>query len=288
MWVKGCLILSEAKINTEVYRIEPSKGWLNVGLGELWSKRELLFFFTLREVQVRYKQTVIGFLWAILQPLLTMVVFSLFFGELAEMPSDGIPYPIFSYAALVPWTMFSSGISAAANSVVVNRQILTRVYLPRLILPSSSVLAVFIDFLLAFAILLLMMLYFGIAPTMNVIFLPALVLLAIVSALGVGFWLSAMNVQFRDIRYTLPFITQLWLFITPIAYPSSLIENESLKVLYGLNPMAGVVEGFRWALLGADSNPQTIIVSSTAVGIALFISGLFYFRSVEKTFADVI
>lgn len=269
-------------------RIEPSTGWISLKLRELWEYRELLFFLTWRDIKVRYKQTVLGAAWAIIQPFMTMVVFSLFFGNLAEVPSDGIPYPVFSYAALVPWTFFATGLGMSANSLVTSSNLIKKVYFPRLIIPFATVFSGVVDFILAFLVLLLMMLFFGITPTGNIIFLPLFLLLAFITSLSVGLWLSAMNVQFRDIRYTVPFITQFWLFATPIAYPSSLIENEVLRTLYGLNPMTGVVEGFRWALLGVDTAPGSILLVSSSVAVLLFISGLFYFRRMEKTFADVV
>lgn len=269
-------------------RIQPSKGWVSLKLNEVWAYRELLLFLTMRDIKVRYKQTVIGAAWAIIQPLMTMVVFSIFFGALAKIPSDGIPYPIFSFAALVPWSLFAYGLTEASNSLVGSGNLIKKVYFPRLIIPLSSVMAGVIDFLLAFAVLLIMMLCFGIVPTWNVLWLPLLVLLTLVTSLGVGMWLSALNVEFRDIRYIIPFLTQFWMFITPIAYPSSLIENETLRALYGLNPMAGVVEGFRWALLGTDTAPGPVIIVSALAAVGLLVSGMYYFRRMEKSFADVV
>lgn len=269
-------------------RIQPSKGWVSLKLNELWEYRELLYFLTWRDIKVRYKQTVLGAAWAILQPFMTMVVFSLFFGGLAQIPSDGVPYPIFSYTALVPWTFFATGLSMSSNSLVGSANLIKKVYFPRLTIPIATVLSGVVDFVIAFVVLLVMMLFFGIVPTANVLVLPFFVLLAFVTALGVGLWLSAMNVQFRDVRYTVPFLTQFWMFITPIAYPSSLIENEVLRAIYGINPMAGVVEGFRWALLGTDSAPGPVIIVSSIAALLLLVSGLFYFRRMEKTFADVV
>ena len=269
-------------------RIQPSKGWVSLQLGELWRYRELLYFLTWRDIKVRYKQTVLGAAWAVLQPFMTMIVFSLFFGGLAKIPSDGVPYPIFSYAALVPWTFFATGLSMSSNSLVGSANLIKKVYFPRLAIPIATVLSGAVDFLIAFVVLIGMMLFFGIVPTANVIFLPFFVLLAFVTSLGVGLWLSAMNVQFRDVRYTVPFLTQFWMFITPIAYPSSMIENETLRAIYGINPMAGVVEGFRWALLGTDSAPGPVIIVSSIAALFLLISGLYYFRRMEKTFADVV
>ncbi len=269
-------------------RIEPSKGWVNLGLRELWEYRELLYFMTWRDIKVRYKQTVLGVAWAIIQPITTMIVFTIFFGNLAQIPSDDIPYPLFNYAALVPWTFFASALGKSANSMVASANLIKKVYFPRLVVPLSNVLSGVVDFLLAFVVLIFMMIGFGFTPTINVIFLPFFLLLAFVTSLSVGLWLSALNVQFRDVKYIIPFLTQIWLFITPIAYPSSLIENEFLRAVYGLNPMTGVVEGFRWALLGTDTAPGAIIVVSTSMAVVSFVGGLFYFRRMEKTFADVV
>ena len=269
-------------------RLQPSRGWVSLRLNELWQYRELLYFLTWRDIKVRYKQTVLGAAWAVIQPFMTMVVFSLFFGRLANMPSYNIPYPIFSFAALVPWTFFATGLAASSNSLVGSSNLLKKVYFPRLTIPIATVLSGSIDFLIAFVVLLGMMLFYRITPTANVIFLPYFVLLAFITSFGVGLWLSAMNVQFRDVRYIVPFITQFWLFATPIAYPSSLIENETLRTIYGINPMTGVVEGFRWALLGVDTAPGPILIVSSAAAILLMVSGLFYFRRMEKTFADVV
>jgi len=270
-----------------VIRIEPSKGWVSLKLRELWEYRELLYFLIWRDVKVRYKQTVLGAAWAIIQPFFTMVVFSVFFGKLAKIPSDGIPYPIFSYAALVPWTFFSRGLSQASNSLVGSARLIKKVYFPRLAMPIATVLGGIVDFVLAFSVLLGMMLIYGIVPTINVLWLPLFLLLALATSLGAGLWLSAMNVQFRDVGYIIPFITQFWMFATPIAYPSSLL-SEPWRTLYGINPMVGVVEGFRWALLGTDAAPGPIIIASSLTALALLVSGAFYFRRMEKTFADVV
>ena len=275
------------ELDAPVIVVKPSKGWISLKLGELWSYRELLYFLTWRDMKVRYKQTVLGAAWAIIQPFFTMVVFSLFFGKLAKVPSDGLPYPIFAYAALVPWTFFANGLSQSSNSLVGNANLIKKVYFPRLVVPFSSVISGLVDFVLAFIVLIGMMLVYGIFPTINILWLPFLLLLTLVSALGVGLWLSALNVQYRDVRYTVPFLTQFWLFATPIAYPSSLL-SEPWRTLYGINPMVGVVEGFRWALLGTDTAPGPIIIVSSLVALALLVGGCFYFRRMEKTFADVI
>jgi lipopolysaccharide transport system permease protein len=267
--------------------IKPSQGWVSLKLRELWEYRELLYFLTWRDIKVRYKQTALGAAWAIIQPFFTMVVFSLFFGALAHIPSDGIPYPIFSYAALVPWTFFANGLTQSSNSLVGSANLIKKVYFPRLAVPISTVLSGVVDFLLAFVVLLGMMFWFGITPTANVVWLPVFLLLALITALGVGLWLSAMNVQFRDVRYAVPFLTQFWLFATPIAYPSSLL-SEPWQTLYGLNPMAGVVEGFRWALLNTNTVPGPLILVSAAAALMILVSGAFYFRRMEKTFADVV
>ncbi len=267
--------------------IRPSRGWISLNLRDLWEYRELLYFLTWRDVKVRYKQTVLGAAWAIIQPFFTMVVFSVFFGKLAKMPSDNIPYPIFSYAALVPWTFFANGLSQSSSSLVASANLIKKVYFPRLVVPISSVISGAVDFVLAFVVLLGMMLYFSIVPTWNIVWLPLLLLLALVTSLGVGLWLTAMNVQFRDVRYAVPFLVQAWMFATPIAYPSSLLD-EPWRTLYGINPMAGVVEGFRWALLGTETTPGPIILVSALVAVGLLVSGAFYFRRMEKTFADVV
>lgn len=275
------------KSESPVIIVKPSKGWISLNLDELWEYRELLYFLTWRNIKVRYKQTVLGAAWAIIQPFFTMVVFSLFFGKLAGMPSDGVPYPIFAYAALVPWMFFANGLSQSSDSLVGSADLVKKVYFPRLVVPISSVISGVIDFLLAFVVLLGMMFFYKIFPTINAIWLPLFLLLALVTALGVGLWLSALNVQFRDVRYTVPFLTQFWLFATPIAYPSSLLP-EPWRILYGVNPMVGVVEGFRWALLGTDTTPGPIVIVSTLVALMLVISGVFFFRRMERTFADVV
>lgn len=270
-----------------VLRIEPSRGWVPLKARDLWEYRELLYFLIWRDIKVRYKQTALGAAWAIIQPLFTMLVFSLFFGRLAKVPSDGIPYPIFSYAALVPWTFFAQGLTLSSDSLVGSANLIRKVYFPRLVIPVSAVLAGVVDFSIAFSLLLAMMAFYGMVPTWNLLWLPALLLLALVTALGVGLWLSALNVRFRDVKYMLPFVTQFWLFATPIAYPSSLLE-QPWRTIYGLNPMAGVVEGFRWALLGTQTHPGAMMLVSAAAALALLIGGAFYFRRMEKTFADTV
>jgi lipopolysaccharide transport system permease protein len=268
-------------------RIAPSKGWVSLRLKDLWEYRELLYFLTWRDIKVRYKQTALGASWAIIQPFFTMVVFSLFFGKLAKIPSDGVPYPIFSYTALVPWTFFANGLGQSANSLVGSAQLIKKVYFPRLTIPISTVLGGVVDFALAFLVLLGMMLFYHLKPTWHVVYLPLFLLLALVTSLGVGLWLSAMNVQFRDIRYVVPFITQFWMFATPIAYSSTLLKGP-WRAVYGLNPMVGVVEGFRWALLGTHTAPGPMIAASSAAAVLILVTGAFYFRRMETTFSDVV
>jgi lipopolysaccharide transport system permease protein len=279
--------MNQTNLEMPITIIQPSRGWVSLKLQELWEYRELLYFLVWRDVKVRYKQTVLGAAWAIIQPFMAMVVFSIFFGKLAKMPSDGIPYPLFAYAALVPWGFFANGLSQASNSLVGSSHLITKVYFPRLVVPISSVISGIVDFILAFAVLLGMMLYFGIFPTINVIWLPFLLLLAFITALGVGMWLSSLNVEFRDIRYVLPFLTQFWMFATPIVYPSSLL-SEPWRTFYGLNPMVGVVEGFRWALLGTHTAPGPIVIVSAMAAVMILVGGAFYFRKMEKTFADLV
>lgn len=273
--------------------IEPTRGWTSLRLGDVWEYRELLYFLVWRDVKVRYKQTVLGAAWAILQPLMTMVVFTIFFGKLAGVGSDGLPYPIFSYAALLPWTFFAQGLSQSSDSLVGSANLVRKVYFPRLVIPAASVLAGVVDFAIAFVVLFALMAYYGIWPSAAVIFLPLLLLLAFATALGVGMWLSALNVQYRDVRYVLPFFIQLWLFVTPVIYPASKVTGKLEELglpnwLYGLNPMVGVVEGFRWSLLGVGTRPGPVILASAAVTTALLVSGAFYFRRMERTFADVV
>ncbi|MGB7539361.1 MAG: ABC transporter permease [Anaerolineales bacterium] len=271
-----------------ITEIVPARGWVNLKLREVWAYRELLFFLTWRDIKVRYKQTVLGASWAIIQPFMTMVVFSLFFGGLAKIPSEGVPYPIFSFAAVVPWTFFANSVTTSSNSLVGSAALIKKVFFPRLVVPIASVLGNVVDFLLAFAVLILMMLYFQIWPTAAMLWILLFTLLAFVTALGVGLWLSALNVEYRDIRYAVTFLISLWQFASPVAYSSSLIENNTLRTLYGLNPMVGVIEGFRWALLGIGSAPGPMLGISAAVSVVLLITGAFYFRRMERNFADVV
>ena len=279
--------LFEPKQPTPHQRIEPSRGFVSLKLGEFWAYRELLYFLVWRDVKVRYKQTALGVAWAVIQPVMTMVVFSVFFGKLAKMPSDGVPYPIFAFAALVPWTLFANGLTLGTNSLVGSSHLIKKVYFPRLIIPTATVLAGVVDFLVALGVLVILMAIFGIAPTFNTLWLPAFLLLTLVSSLGVSLWLSALNVGYRDIKYVIPFLTQIWMFATPIAYPSSLVRG-TWQTIYGLNPMVGVVEGFRWALLGTDTKPGLMIAVSTVAALLLLVSGAFYFRRMDRTFADIV
>lgn len=256
-------------------------------MGELWKFRELLLFLTWRDIKVRYKQTALGAAWALLQPVLTMVLFSIIFGGLAKLPSDGIPYPIYTFVALLPWQLFAFALTQSSNSLVVSQNLISKVYFPRLIVPFSSVLAGLIDFAIAFIVLVLLMAYYGIGLTLSALMLPVFLVLALTSALAVGLWLSALNVKYRDIRYVVPFLTQFWMFSTPIAYSSSLIP-ENWRWLYSMNPMTGVVEGFRWAILGKSSLDVFSLSISAGVVVLLLLSGLYYFKRMETSFADII
>ncbi|MDA1013901.1 MAG: ABC transporter permease [Planctomycetota bacterium] len=268
-------------------RIEPSCGWNALHLSEVWVHRELLFFLTWRDIRVRYKQTVLGAAWAVIQPLATMVIFSIFFGRLGKIPPAGVPYPLFAFTALVPWTLFAYSLTQSSNSLVGSAALLKKVYFPRLLIPLASIMSGLVDFLIAFVVLLGLMFFYGLTPTLNLLYLPLFVALAMTAAASVGLFLAAINVRYRDIRYTIPFLTQLWLFATPIAYPSTLIP-EKWRALYGLNPMAGVVEGFRWSLLGTDTQPGSQILVSAAVTVLLLLFSLSYFRRAEREFADIV
>jgi homopolymeric O-antigen transport system permease protein len=275
------------KTSVPTLKIDPVGHWISIDFRELWHYRELLYFLIWRDVKVRYKQTVLGAAWAILQPLSLMLVFSLFFGKLGKMPSDGIPYPLFTFCALLPWQLFANSLTESSNSLVGNQHLITKIYFPRLVIPISAVLAGLVDFAIAFIILLGLMFYYGVTPGWAVITLPGFVLLAIISALGVGLWLSALNVKYRDVRYTIGFMVQFWLFATPVAYSSNLIP-EKWRIVYGINPMAGVVEGFRWALLGNARPSGQMLWVSIAVVAVVFVSGIYYFRRMEQEFADIV
>jgi lipopolysaccharide transport system permease protein len=283
--------MTESIISTqqteEIILIRPSKGWGSLNLREIWLYRELVYFLTWRDLKVRYKQTALGAGWAVLQPVLSMIVFSIFFGGLLSVPSEGVPYPIFSYAALLPWGVFAKALNDTGRSLVSNRAMLTKIYFPRMVIPLASVFSSLADFLIAFIVMLGLMFYYQIAPTSNIWTLPFFLLLAVITALGVGLWLSAMNVLYRDIGYMIPYITQLWFYLTPIVYPASQVPEE-WQFFYALNPMVGVVEGFRWALLGTSDPPNPMIAVSAAIALLIFITGMFYFRRMERTFADMV
>lgn len=267
--------------------IRPRRGWQLIDFKELKEYRDLFYFLVLREIKIRYKQTVLGGLWAIIQPFFTMIIFSLFFGRLAKIPSDNIPYPIFAYSALVPWTYFANSLRTSSNSLVGNTHLISKIYFPRMIIPTAPVLAGLLDFFVSLSVLFVMMLYYGMMPTPYIIVFPFLTLLMMMTATGVGMWLAALSAQYRDIKYTVPFLIQFWMFASPIVYPSSMIP-ERFRMWYGINPMAGIIEGFRSILLGTVSFPFRMIAISTIVSILLLVSGAMYFRRMERSFADVI
>ena len=274
-------------VEKPLVRVAPQRGWLELGLGELWEYRGLLYFLVWRDIKVRYKQTVIGAAWAVLQPFMTMVVFSLFFGMLARIPSQGLPYPIFYYCAVLPWTYFAGALQGATQIVVEHQRVITKVYFPRVLLPVAAVLSGLVDFVIGFVVFLGMMLSYGIAPTKAALFLPALLLLAVLTALGVGLWLATLNAIYRDVRYVVPFLVQFWLFASPVAYPSALVPAK-WRWLYGLNPMAGVIEGFRWALTGHGQPPDRMLLVSAGMVVLLLCGGVAYFKKMEATIADVV
>lgn len=267
--------------------IEPSEGWVSLKLRELWQYKELLYFLTWRDIQVRYKQTALGVAWAVLQPVLTMLIFSVVFGRLANLPSDGLPYPVFSFAALLPWQLFSGALTRAGTSLVGSANLLTKVYFPRLIIPFSAVAAGLVDFAIAFVVLIVLLLYYGITPGIAVLWVPVLVLFALASALAVGLWLSALNVKYRDVQHLIPFLVMAWMYASPVAYSANLVPNGPWRIVYALNPMTGVIQGFRWALTGGPAPGQMILVSALVV-VVLLVGGLFYFRRMERVFADVV
>ena len=268
-------------------RIKPSTGLAALNLRDLWLYRELIFFMIWRDIKVRYKQTLLGAAWAVIQPVLTMLVFNFIFGTVAKVPTEGIPYPIFSYTALLPWGLFTTALNNASRSLTANQNMVTKIYFPRLVLPLSSVLGGLVDFAIAFLILVVMMVYYKVTPTVAIWTLPLFLVLTVVTALGVALWLSAINVQYRDVNYVLPFLTQFWLFLTPVAYSAKIISDK-WQLVYSLNPMAGVVNGFRWALLGTNTGPNLNMAISIGISLIVLFSGLFYFRAMERTFADTI
>jgi len=276
----------EGRLGMPVTALRPSQGWDFIDIRELWDYRELIYFFIWREVKVRYKQTIVGCAWAVIQPFFMMVVLSIFFGTLAHVPSDGTPYPVFAYAALLPWTLFSESVIRATNSLLRDANILRKVYFPRVVAPLAGVLSPLVDFAAAFAVFILIMLHYGFPVTARILVLPVFMALALVTAFGISLWLSALGVKYRDVQFAVPFLVQLWFFVSPVAYPSSMVPGR-FHVLYGLNPMAGVVEGFRWALLGTNPPGMLMCVSAGIVAVILIL-GAFYFRRAERTFADYI
>jgi lipopolysaccharide transport system permease protein len=283
----GLAVPAALVANLPLHRIAPSHAWTRLDLAELWDYRELLYFLVWREVKVRYKQTALGVSWAIIQPFFTMVVFSVFFGRLGRIPSEGIPYPLFAFCGLLPWQLFSFALTESSNSLVTNQRLITKVYFPRLIVPIAAIATGLVDFVVAFVVLLAMMAYYGIVPGAAVWTLPLWTALAVATALGAGLWLSVLNVRYRDVRYTLSFLSSLWMFATPIAYPASIVP-AAWRPLYAINPMVGVIEGFRWALLGQASAPGMVTAVSVAAVAAMLFGGIVYFRRMEQTFADVI
>ena len=267
--------------------VQPRRAFWDLELGDLWEYRELLFFLVWRDVKVRYKQTALGVAWAVLQPLMATLIFSIFFGRLARMPSDGVPYPVFAYVAMVPWQYFANALTESSNSLVASQNVIKKVYFPRLMIPLGSVIAGLVDFCFAFIVLIGMMYHYGIAPGRSIFLFPVFLLLAIATALAAGLWLSALNVQFRDVKHTIPFLTQFWMFMTPVVYPASIIPPK-WRLWYGLNPMAGVVDGFRWSILGRAGHPGAMIWVSAAAVIVLLAGGYLYFRKMETSFADIV
>lgn len=267
--------------------IEPPRGWQVLDLSEVWHYRELLYFLAWRDIKVRYKQTVIGVLWVVLQPILTIIIFSIIFGKLLNVPTNGQPYPVFSYVALLPWTFFSGALGRAGASLVADANLISKVYFPRLILPFAAILSLLVDFGVSFIILLGLLILYGSVPGVSILVLPLLLGLSFLTALAFGLWLSALNIKYRDITYIIPFLIQLWFFLTPVAYPSSIIP-EAWRFAYSLNPMTGVVEGFRWALLGDQNAPWIALLLSSLIVVVVFVSGLLYFRHMEYEFADVV
>jgi lipopolysaccharide transport system permease protein len=276
---------SKALSGSMTMRIEPPSGLFDLRLRELWAYRELLYFMVWKDVKVRYKQTAIGVLWVILQPLLTMLVATLFFGRLAKLPSQGLPYSVFVFGAVVPWSYFANALTAATNVVVENQRVITKVYFPRLILPFSAVFSGLVDFSIGFVVLLVFTFAHGIRPTFTILLLPLFLLLAILTALGVGLWLSALNALYRDVRYLIPFIVQFWTLASPVYYSSTMVP-ERYRWLYGLNPMAGVIDGFRWALTGTGRAPAVTLLASTIMVCIVLLGGLIFFNRMEGSIAD--
>ncbi len=273
--------------NVPTFIIRPTKGWRFLDLRELWAYRELIYFLTWRDIKVRYKQTVVGVAWAVLQPLALMIVFTLFFGRLANIPSEGIPYPLFAYAALLPWQLFSRTITESTTSLVTNQRLITKIYFPRIIVPVSSVVAGMVDFVISLSLLILLMFGYGIVPSWHIIWFPVFMGLMMITAIGIGLWLSSLNLEYRDVSYIIPFVNQFWLFITPVVYPSSLVPQK-WQFLYNLNPMVGTIEGIRWALFGTGTGPNIMLFVSTTISIIIFLTGIVWFRWRERVFVDVV
>lgn len=267
--------------------IEPPRRWVPIDVRELWEHRELVYFLAWRDIKVRYKQTLLGASWAILQPAFGMLIFSIFFGRLGRIPSDGVPYPLWSFAGLVPWTFFSQALTQASNSLITSQNLLRKIYFPRLAIPTATVLSTALDLALSFIVLVAMMAFYGVVPGVRALAVIPLAALAFIAALGAGLWFAALSVRYRDVRYTVPFLVQFWLFATPIAYPSSLLPVQ-WRGIYAINPMAGVVEGFRWALLGTHTAPGGMLVVSTLTAVIILLGGAYYFRATERTFADIV
>jgi len=274
-------------LDLRVIEIEPSRGWEALDLRGVWEYRELVWFLIWRDIKVRYKQASLGIAWAVIQPVMTMLVFTLIFGRLAQLPSDGLPYPVFTFTALLPWQLFSGALTGSANSVVNSASLISKVYFPRLVIPIASVMATLVDFSISFGVLLGLMAWYGISLRLAVVVLPLLVMLALAIALAVGLWASALNVRYRDVRHVMPFVVQFWLLASPVAYSTSLITSPTWRAVYSLNPMVGVIEGFRWAVLGSTP-PSVLVVPSIFVTGVLLATGLFFFRRTEASFADVI
>jgi lipopolysaccharide transport system permease protein len=281
------LVKTEAESKRSDWEIAPPHGWFEINLPEMWAYRELLYFFVWRDLKVRYKQTAIGVVWVVLQPLMVMLIFTLFFGRLAKMPSQGLPYPIFYYTGLLPWMYFSASLTNATNTIVEHEKVVTKVYFPRMILPFSAVLSGLVDFGIGFVLLLAMMLFFHMIPTTATLLVPVFLLLAVMTALAMGLWLSALNAIYRDVRYVIPFIVQFWLFASPVVYPSTIVPAK-WRWLYGLNPMTGVVEGFRWALTGHGQPPGVLVLVSAGTILLLFLGGVVYFQKMESKIADTV
>ena len=283
----GCVVLASPTHTFTEVTIEPPKRWVSINFRELWEAREVIYYLTLRDLKVRYKQTALGAAWILVQPLAAVVVYSLLFGRVAKLPSEGLPYPIFILTALIPWNLFATGVTRGADSLVASSPLLKKVYLPRLVLPLARILGGLIDFFLSFFLLIIMIAWYHVRPSGHVLYLPFFLALAVMAATGTAFWLSALNVRMRDVQQAVPFLVQLWFFVSPVAYSSSIV-NSKWRLIYGLNPMAGVAEGFRWALLGTRSLPASMVAMSFATSILLLVTGAFFFRKMEQTFADIV